>query len=305
MITLLTGSPGHGKSYTLVREIERAVAKDEPVATNVPLAEDWAEIMAKRHTLFGRFRPEVVQQKADKFRTLVVVTTDFPTLLRVRLAGEGEGRGKLILDEAQRWLNTRGWDNALNEDGTVMKRPEALAARKKVLDHLSGHRHYGLDVILATQSRKALDSQAVELYEFHSEVRNMKKLPWIGIFLRFNLFVKVTRWNDHSKSKAGVDSYFLSKSLARLYQTHALQDEDWPDDAIILPHGSEPVRGGNNKSPNSNGGGKLEDPLAIGAVYRLPNGQFATVGNGNKEKLEAPPPLPPTESESVRDSYMK
>jgi Zonular occludens toxin (Zot) len=310
MITLLTGSPGHGKSYTLVREIERAVGKGQPVATNVPLADNWPEIMARRHTLFGRLRPEAVQRKADEFRKLVVVTSDFSTLLRVRLAGEGEGRGKLVLDEAQRWMNTRGWDNALNPDGTVMKRAEALAARMRVLNHLSGHRHYGLDVILATQSQKAIDTQARDLYEFHSEVRNMRKLPWIGLFIRFNLFVKVTRWNDHSKSKAGVDSYFLSKSLARLYQTHALQDTDWPDDAIVLPMDSPP--------PTVNGNGSKPPPLPdsslfVGQVARLDNGQLVTITEGNKEKFERalndPPPdadppdeTPPT---GVRSLYMK
>jgi hypothetical protein len=303
MITLLTGSPGHGKSYTLVREIERTVSKGEPVATNVPLADNWPEVMAKRHVLFGRLRPAAVQRKADAFRKLVMVTDDFPTLLRVRLAGEGEGRGKLILDEAHRWLNTRGYDNGINPDGTPMKRPEALAVRGKVINHLSGHRHYGLDVILATQSKKAIDTQASDLYEFHSEVRNMRKLPWIGFFIRFNLFVKITRWNDHSRSKAGVDSYFLSKGLARLYNTHALQDTDWPEDAIVLPHDTPPGAVGNGN------GGPVNDPLALGAVYRMPNGQFATVKTGNSEKLngvldDSEVPLPPPES-SIRSQYMK
>lgn len=282
MITLLTGSPGHGKSYTLCREIERAVGKGEPVATNVPLAPDWPEVMARRHTLLWRLRPKAVQRKADVFKTLVLATSNFAELLRVRLAGEGEGRGKLILDESQRWMNTRGYDTGLNADGTVMKRAEALAVRMGVVNHLSGHRHYGFDVILATQSAKAIDPQARDLYEFHSEVRNMRKLPWIGVIIRFNLFVKVTKWNDHSKSKAGIDAYFLSKSLARLYQTHALQASDWPADAIVLPRDAEiPIRNG------TGGSGELEsDSLAIGNVYRLPNGQFATVKTGNKESLE-------------------
>lgn len=235
MITLLTGSPGHGKSYTLIREIDKAVSKGEPVATNVPLREDWATIMAKRHTLLGRWRKEAVERKAEEFSRLVLVSNDFDELLRVRLVGEKEGRGKLILDEAQRWMNARGWDNALNADGKPIGRAEALAKRLAVVNHLSGHRHYGFNVILATQSDKSIDNQARELYEFHSEVRNMKRLPWFGAIFRFNLFVRVTRWNDRSRTKAGVDCYWLVKSLARLYHTHALQYADWPDDPIILP----------------------------------------------------------------------
>lgn len=238
-ITLLTGAPGHGKSYTLVREIEECVAKRIPVATNVPLREDWATVMARRHTLFGRWRPETVRAKAAEFSRYVFQSTDFDELLRVRLSGTKEGRGRLILDESQRWMNARGWDNAMikQEDGTEvpMKRSEALARRMKILNHLSGHRHYGFDCTIATQSDKSIDIQARELYEFHSEVRNMRKLPWLGFFIRFNLFLKVTRWNDRSKSKAGVNCYWLSKSLARLYATHALQETDWPTDAIVLP----------------------------------------------------------------------
>lgn len=234
-ITLLTGSPGHGKSYTLVREIESAVARKEPVATNVPLRDDWAIVMAKRHTLFGIFRKEAVKRKAEEFRRYLLMSDDFDKLLAVRLEGEREGRGKLILDEAQRWMNARGWDNALNANGTIMKRPEALAKRLKVVNHLSGHRHYGFNVIIATQSDKSIDIQARELYEFHSEVRNMRKLPWLGFFIRFNLFLKVTRWNDRAKSKAGINLYTLNKGLARLYHTHALQLTDWPDDVIMLP----------------------------------------------------------------------
>ena len=63
MITLLTGSPGHGKSYTLIREIEKAVADGKPVATNVPLREDWAMVMARRHTLLGPLRKNAVVNK--------------------------------------------------------------------------------------------------------------------------------------------------------------------------------------------------------------------------------------------------
>ena len=240
-ITLLTGAPGHGKSYTLIREIERAVAKGEPVATNVPLRDDWAATMARRHTLFGPFRERAVADRAAAFSKMVVVSNDFDILLRVRLRGEGEGRGKLILDEAHRWINTRGLAREEHDDGTVMTPLEIRQGRKKIVNYLSGHRHYGWDVILATQSDKSLDTQARELYEFHSEVRNMKKLPWLGFILRFNMFLRVTHWNDRARSKAGVDCYFLSKSLASLYHTHALQEEDWPDDPILLPREGAPV----------------------------------------------------------------
>jgi hypothetical protein len=191
--------------------------------------------MARRSVLFGHWRKDAVIRKAEEFRSYVIVSNNFDVLLRVRLHGTKEGRGRIILDEAHRWMNARGWDNALNKDGTIMKRAEALAARLKVINHLSAHRHYGFDVILATQSDKSIDNQARELYEFHSEVRNMRRLPWLGVVIRFNLFLRITRWNDRARSRAGVSLYILSKSIARLYETHALQHTDWPEDAIVLP----------------------------------------------------------------------
>ena len=235
MITLLTGAPGHGKSYTMVREIEQSVAKGTPVATNVPLREDWPTVMARRHTLFGRWRQEAVERKAAQFEKLVIVSDDFDVLLRIRLAGEGEERGLLALDEAHRWINTRGLEKEEHDDGKPMTPLQIRQRRKVIVNHLSGHRHYGWKVILGTQSDKSLDTQARDLYEFHSEVRNMRRLPWLGVFMRFNLFLRVTRWNDRARSKAGVECYWLSKSLARLYSTHSLESKDWPDDAIILP----------------------------------------------------------------------
>jgi hypothetical protein len=247
MITLLTGSPGHGKSYTMIREIEQAVTKGIPVCTNVPLRDDWAYTMAYRHTLFARWKTNSVERKAAEYSRYVVISNDFDTLLRVRLSGDKEGRGLMALDESQRWMNARGWDNAVTASGEVMKRAEALNKRMKVLNHLSGHRHYGFNVILATQSEKAIDLQARELYEFHSEVRNMRKLPWIGFFIRFNLFLRVTHWNDKTKSRAGISTYWLNKSLAKLYDTHILQKTDMPRDAIVLPLPQHPARKGNSK----------------------------------------------------------
>lgn len=248
MITLLTGSPGHGKSYTLVREIEQAVCKKIPVCTNVPLREDWPETMARRHTLFARWKQETVAKKAAEFRRYVIVSEDFDVLLRVRLSGDKEARGRMILDESHRVMNARGWDNAVDpETGESLKRSEALAKRMKIINKLSGHRHYGFDVILATQDEKSLDVQIRELYEFHAEVRNMRKLPWIGFFIRFNLFLRITRWNDRAKSRAGVSTYWLNKSLANLYDTHILQKTDMPPDAIVLPLPSHPKHKGNNK----------------------------------------------------------
>lgn len=218
MITILEGSPGHGKTYTLIKIIIDTVHGGEPVATNVPLRAEWPEVMAKHFTLFSRFRTETVARKAAEYRRMVFVSEDMNDLMRVRLSGTKEGRGKLIIDESHREMNTRTLRDA---------------NRKAVVNHLSGHRHYGWDVILATQDKGNIDTQIRGLYEFESVVRNFKRMPWAPIW--FNLFLRVTRWNDKKKTKAGVTIYGLSKSIARLYDTHALEHKDWPENAIVLP----------------------------------------------------------------------
>lgn len=235
MITILTGAPGHGKSYTMVREIERAISKNKPVVTNVPLRSDWATVMARRHVAFHWFKKERVERKAKEYERHLITSDDFDELLKVRIDGEGEGRAMMVLDESQRWLNVRGTTSELDDEGKPVKMAIARNKRQKVVNHLSGHRHYGYDIILATQAGSSLDTQARNLYEFHAEVRNMKRLPWLKIFIRFNLFMKVTRWNDRQKTKAGVECYWLNKGIANLYHTHSLQEYDWPDDVIILP----------------------------------------------------------------------
>jgi Zonular occludens toxin (Zot) len=257
VITLLSGNPGHGKSYSAVKLIDDSVGKGIPVATNVPLREDWATVIAKRRTIFGRWRPQTVAAKAEEYSKLVHVTKDLSELLRVRFAGRGEGRARVIIDEAHREMNTRAWDQSPG-----LSREESIAVRLKVVAYISGHRHYGADVWLITQAIANLDSQVRGLFEFHTEVRNMRRLPLFGLLFRFNLFLATTTWNDRSKTKAGVTMYGLSKSLARLYDTHALQEDDWPADAIVLPHGSANPSSGAGRDGGASGQASGEAPEA-------------------------------------------
>jgi hypothetical protein len=230
VITLFTGSPGHGKSYGMVRLIDESVSRGIPVATNVALKPEWAQVMARHHTFFARFREDVVAAKAERYEDYVYWTPNFFDLLKVRFSGEKEGRGRVIFEEAHNELNTRAWDQHAD-----MNRSEAIAARLAVVRYFSAHRHYGVDAWLVTQDEKNIDTQIRSLYEFHTETRNMRRLPFFGSIFRFNLFVVTTRWNDRARTKAGLNVYGLSKKLATLYDTHGLGKVDWPEDAVVLP----------------------------------------------------------------------
>lgn len=289
MITVLTGAPGHGKSYTSVKMIDEFVHNGKFVVTNVPLRADWAEQMAIHHTFLSRLRKDKVAEKAAYYHSLVHVCTEIDEIVKVRFQGKGEGRGKVVIDESHRVMNVRGSARGQSAEATQ---------RKAVVAYVSAHRHYGADVVLITQSFGNLDLQVRNLFEFHSEVRNFRRLPFIGFIAKLfpggNLFLRTTVWNDRAKTKAGVAFYGLSKRLANLYDTHALEESDWPEDAIVLPRSADDLKRqidlaelapGEVPIPNGDNGKHL-DPLGIGTVYRMPNGQLVTVSNGNKEKLE-------------------
>lgn len=230
MITVLTGAPGHGKTYTSIKLIDGFVHEGKPVVTNVPLREDFALQMARVHTFLWRLRPQALQRRQEKIASLVYVCTDLSDILRVRFEGKGEGRAKVVIDESHREMNVRGASRGKSDEAQK---------RKTVVAYASGHRHYGVDLVLITQALGNLDLQIRNLLEFHAEVRNFRKLPPLGTLARLlpggQLFLRVTRWNDKAKTKAGISVYWLNKRLAELYDTHSLEEADWPENAILMP----------------------------------------------------------------------
>lgn len=231
-ITILTGNPGHGKSYGSVKMIDEFVHSGKSIVTNVALRKDFAEQMARRHTAFGFLRPKAVEQKAELYRSRIHICEDIKEITRVRFSGKGEGRGKVVIEEAHRHMNVRGGKG------------DEAQQRKEIVEYASGHRHYGADVILITQAIGNIDLHIRNLYEFHAETINLRKHPFIGLFIRLipggQLFIRRTFWSDRNKTRAGLSIYGLSKRLANLYDTHSLEESDWPEDVIILPRGSSP-----------------------------------------------------------------
>ena len=92
-ITILTGSPGHGKSYTSVKIIDEFVHSGKSVVTNVSLRPDFPEQMARYHTPFGRWRKKAVARKAEVYRSRIHICEDLSEITRVRVSGKGEGWG--------------------------------------------------------------------------------------------------------------------------------------------------------------------------------------------------------------------
>lgn len=227
MIELATGAPGCGKSFYLTRKIVFAVRKGKPVVTNVPLRPDWAQQLAK-----SPFRSQAAEARlASRYARLVYSHPDLLQLLKVRLAGEGEGRGLMVIDETQEHLDSRTWDT-----GVGQTRDEAIHTRQLFNRFFQRHRHFGYDVTLATQHINNIDTRVVRLFEYHTSLRNLARVRLLGFrIFPFNLFVANTSWNDRIKSKCSTSIYGLDKKIATLYHTHALSSVGQDEDTILHP----------------------------------------------------------------------
>jgi zona occludens toxin len=240
MISLVTGSPGAGKSYYAVRRIKASLESGRYVATNIELRDGW-DVAIARSNLITRLVPGRTDKKAALYRRRMYVSPDLDELFRIRLKGDKEGRGVMVLDEAHNWMNGRTWD--VDETSGRGRVDKGLAVRRRldVVRFFSQHRKLGWDVDLVTQAEASLDAQVRRLFEKQVRLRNLGRFKVAGIRLfPFNLFVAIHVWNDASKSILKREAYALNKRTARLYDTmalsHGLEDEDDPVDLIWLPH---------------------------------------------------------------------
>lgn len=225
MIYLVDGTPGGGKSYWATRWIDDAMQKGLPVATNVPLAGDWAEKLARGNPL-RRFNRRAIAKRAAEYRRLVFESRDLDELLRVRVSGHGEGRWRLIIDEGHRTLNSRMW-----ADGD-------RAAR---IAWFSAHRHYGADVAILSQNIEMVDKQIRHLVEFRVRTRNLAKVKKLGVSVTLGRPYFVAVHELHGSPNREIvkrELYGLNRLVRSIYHTHGLAAEDLADDdplAIWLP----------------------------------------------------------------------
>jgi zona occludens toxin len=232
-IYLVTGQPGHGKSYKAVRSIRDALERGEYVATNIELTDGWALVMA-RSNLLRRLIPGRCAKAAAQFERRCFVTHDLDVFARLRLPGCGrcdgcrttgrcrkEGRGRLVLDEAHNWLNARTWD--ADETGVATTKAQAVRRRLAIVRLFSQHRKLGWNVELITQDAANLDRQVRALFEYHVHLKNLRRFRILGLFpiVPCDVFVAVTTWHDNARSRLGVESFLLNRKLVRCYDTTA------------------------------------------------------------------------------------
>ncbi|QSV15466.1 zonular occludens toxin domain-containing protein [Photobacterium ganghwense] len=144
MINLIVGRPGGGKSYeAVVFHIIPAIQNGRKVVTNLPLNIDHFV------KVFG-------EDARSLIRTIDTKLDDFGNMNRAFSKPE---------DYQDDWKNDKGQGVLVVVDEAHMVLP-CSGTSKEVLEFLSLHRHYGIDIILITQSDRKL----------HRDVRDMVQL---------------------------------------------------------------------------------------------------------------------------------
>lgn len=178
-ITLMTGTPGSGKTLDAVGLIRQALNKprgvDRPVIANFPVHNE----LCKRPQAFHLYEnaeisPEMLTTFADEFWETSGRRFSEDYLL-------------LVLDECQIIFNSRTWNSKGRAGGGT--------SRLDWLEFMSQHRKYGYKIILIAQSAKMIDNQFRMLVEDeinHRKVDNMGFIGFaVGMLFRHRLCMRV------------------------------------------------------------------------------------------------------------------
>lgn len=218
MIEIIQGTPGSGKSaVSLVMGLSHLV-DGGALACNFDLTPDWAFDLAGLNWRVRLGLADRLERAAElRRRCFRIGTADTILDLSTRLSTCGlttkyqamrEGKGLLILDEAQLLFNSRQW-----------------ASNRQWIEFFTQHRKLGWNVLLIAHHIQMIDKQVRPLVEMESRFRNLKNihLPLIPIPLSpVNAFLVIRFYAGHGPGAGMVHNrnlYFLDMRLARLYDT--------------------------------------------------------------------------------------
>ena len=187
MIELWSGTPGSGKSASVVVYALDFVKRGGVVLSNFALTEDWAAVMAKQ-SLLSKFSQSYYQRQIDILKNRWWVFGDlndiwdfsnqYQQYLSKNMQRQYEGKCLLIIDECQLLFNSRSWQKNL-----------------QWIEFFSQHRKLGFDVVLIAHSEDMIDSQCRNYIEFIVKLRNLYRvkipfiqMPFSYLFFARNLF---------------------------------------------------------------------------------------------------------------------
>lgn len=228
MIELFTGTPGSGKSASMMIEMVHHLLDGGIVAMNFKLTKNWAEDLAKETSWRARHDPEYCRELAKRLwrRAFYVGTAEsclqLSALMR-KNEGQGlerfcskkkaklrEGMGRLFIDEAQLYFNTRNWKENYG-----------------FIEFFTQHRKLRWDVTMVAHSEQMIDKQIRSLIEYETAYRNLKNVKILG--LRPFAILPPVFWSVQSMAGVGpgggsrtspmADFTWLCKAYAGLYDS--------------------------------------------------------------------------------------
>ena len=218
MIEILQGTPGSGKSAVAMTLLVNHLVDGGAVAANFDLVPHWAWMLAGcnykvRLGLRDRIdQAEILRSRCFKIgspETVFLASEKLKTCgLSAKYKSKREGKGLLIIDEAQLVFNTRDYSKNM-----------------RWIEFFTQHRKLGWDVLLIAHYIQMIDKQIRPLIEIESRFRNLKKLrlPIIPIPMSpINAFL-VVRFYAGIAAGAGMKHSmslnFLDMTVANLYDT--------------------------------------------------------------------------------------
>lgn len=204
MITLISGTPGSGKSAVAVDMGLAHVLAGGVVVSNFSLVPDWHEQFARRH-ICSRFSRRLFRARASayrdrwwSFRTIddlwsFAGSCGYNDYLGRKMRKQFEGRCLIIIDEAQLIFNPRMWRENFGW-----------------IEFFSQHRKLGYDVLLIAHDDSMIDSQCRSFVEVIIRLRNLRHvrlpIPFIDISLNWLFLsrnVVHARWLYYGASVLG------------------------------------------------------------------------------------------------------
>lgn len=192
MVNLFTGTPGSGKSYNATWRIDRCLKQGINVICNYPVKTNW------RHKGLFVYLPNEE-----------ITVSYLLQFAREHHKPKKESQTFVVFDEASIKFNSRSFNTR---------------DRMQWIEFLSCSRHYGFDVLLITQSDKAIDRQIRGLVEFNYKFRKLASYGlkgWLLVAVLRKKFICIKYWYVIDE-KCGTEFFNIKKKIANLYDTFAL-----------------------------------------------------------------------------------
>jgi hypothetical protein len=229
-IEILQGSLGSGKSYVAVDTGIRHLMAGGVLACNFSLVPDWSwkvaslglasKLVGCRYT-----KAESLYKRCFKIgsvESFYEVSKKLPSLCEGKIKEQREGKGILIIDEAELFLNTRSYKDNFN-----------------AIQFLTQARKLGWKTILIAHSIEMIDKQIRPLITIEWTFRNLNhvSIPFIPFFqFPCNVFIIIRRYcgkGPGSGLKHSSDIWPFTQAIGDIYDSYEVFAFDEVEDKFL------------------------------------------------------------------------